>query len=64
MDVAIKGELKKEIEGMIMAPQSQSPRTNAVKARIDKAEKMPNGGCCNEKEETIHDTVSGCSCLA
>ena len=35
-----EGELKKETEGLIMAAQTQSLRTNVMKAQIDKA--LPN----------------------
>ena len=59
-----RGELKKETEGMIMAAQSQSLRTNAIKARIDKSREDAKCRMCNEKEETIHHIVSGCSNLA
>ena len=59
-----RGELKKETEGMIMPAQSQSLRTNAIKARIDKSRVDAKCRMCNEKEETIHHIVSGCSNLA
>ena len=59
-----KGELKKETEGMIMAAQSQSLRTNAIKARIDKSREDAKCRMCSEKDETIHHIVSGCSNLA
>ena len=59
-----RGELKKETEGMIMAAQSQSLKTNAIKARIDKSREDAKCRMCNEKEETIHHIVSGCSNLA
>ena len=62
--MARKGELKKETKGMIMAAQSQSPRTNAIKARIDKSRGDAKCRMCNEKEGTIHHIVSGCSNLA
>ena len=47
-----------------MAAQSQSLRTNAIKARIDKSREDAKCRMCNEKEETIHHIVSGRSNLA
>ena len=34
-----KGHLKKSIEGLIVAAQSQLIRTNAIKAKIDKSQR-------------------------
>ena len=47
-----------------MAAQSQSLRTNAIKARIDKSREDAKCRMCSEKDETIHHIVSGCSNLA
>ena len=47
-----------------MAAQSQSLRTNAIKARIDKSREDAKCRMCNEKEETIHHIVLRCSNLA
>ena len=58
------GELKKETEGLIMAAQTQSLRTNALKARIDKSTSDAMCRVCRQSEETVDHIVSGCSKLA
>eukprot|EP00112_Aurelia_sp_Birch-Aquarium-sp1_P026566 Seg95.4 transcript_id=Seg95.4/GoldUCD/mRNA.D3Y31 product="hypothetical protein" protein_id=Seg95.4/GoldUCD/D3Y31 len=47
-----------------MAAQSQSLRTNAIKARKDKSREDAKYRMCREKDETIYHIVSGCSNLA
>ena len=42
-----RGDLKKETEGLITAPQDQTVRTNAVKLKIEKK------SICKAKEETV-----------
>ena len=59
-----EGELKKETEGLIMAAQTQSLRTNAVKAKIDKSTSDATCRVCNQAEETVDHIVSGCSKFA
>ena len=59
-----EGELKKETEGLIMAAQTQSLRTNAVKAKIDKSTSDATCRVCKQAEETVDHIVSGCSKFA
>ena len=44
-----KGELMKETDGMILAVQYQSLRTNAIKQKWAKTEKMLSAGCVMKK---------------
>ena len=60
----VKGQLKKETEGLIMAAQTQSLRTNAIKAKIDKSQDNEKCRLCKSKEETVNHIVSGCQNLA
>ena len=47
-----------------MAAQTQSPRTNALKARIDKSTSNAKCRVCRKSEETVNQMFSGCSKLA
>ena len=58
------GELKKETEGLIMAAQTQSLRTNTIKTNIDKTQEDPKCTICKQKEETVSHIVSECPKLA
>ena len=58
------GELKKETEGLIMAAQTQSLRTNTIKTMIDKTQEDPKCRMCKQKEETVSHIVSECPKLA
>ena len=58
------GELKKETEGLIMAAQTQSLRTNTIKANIDKTQGDSKCRMCKQKEETVSHIVSECPKLA
>ena len=58
------GELKKETEGLIMAAQIQSLRTNVVKAKIDKSTSDVTCRVCKQSEETVDHIVSGFSKFA
>lgn len=60
----VKGQLKKETEGLIMAAQTQSLRTNVIKAKIDKSQDNAKCRLCKSKEETVNHIVSGCQNLA
>lgn len=60
----VKGQLKKETEGLIMAAQTQSLRTNAIKARIDKSQDDSKCRMCKSKDETVNHIVSECQKLA
>ena len=56
-----EGELKKETEGLIMAAQTQSLRTNVVKAKIDKSNSDATCRVCKQSEERVDHVASGCS---
>ena len=58
------GDLKREIESLIVAAQNQSIRTNLVKARIDKSQGDSLCRMCRKVDESIYHIVSGCSKLA
>ena len=58
------GELEKETEGLLMAAQTQSLRTNAIKAKIDKSQDDPNCRMCKQSEETVCHITSQCPKLA
>ena len=59
-----EGELKKETEGLIMAAQTQSLRTNVLKAKIDKSTSDATCRVCKQAEETVDHIVGGCSKFA
>ena len=58
------GDLKREIESLIVAVQTQSIRTNLVKARIDKSQGDSLCRVCRKVDESIDHIVSVCSKLA
>ena len=58
------GHLKRETEGLIVAVQNQSIRTNLVKAKIDKSQKDTLCRLCKEVDDSIDHVVRGCSKLA
>ena len=57
------GDLKRETESLIVAAQSQSIRTNLVKAKIDKSHRDSLCRVCRKVDESIDHVVSGCSKL-
>ena len=58
------GDLKRETESLIVAGQSQSIRTNRVKANIDKSQGDSLCRVCRKVDEIIDHIVNGCSKLA
>ena len=58
------GYLKRETKSLIITAQSQSIRTNVVKAKIDKSQKDTLCRLCKKADESIDHVVSGCSKLA
>ena len=58
------GDLKREIESLIVAAQNQSIRTNLVKAKIDKSQGDSLCRVWRKVEESIDNIVSGCIKLA
>ena len=55
-----KGDLKKETERLIIAPQDKALRTNAIKASIEKQNFYPLCRMCGETEETINHLIREC----
>ena len=47
------GDLKREIESLIVAAQNHSIRTNLVKARIDKSQRDSLSRVCRKVDESI-----------
>ena len=60
----VKGRLKKETEGLLIAAQDQALSTNAIKANIYKLKISPMCRLCGTKEETVDHLVSCCSTIA
>ena len=58
------GDLKMEIESLIVAAQNQSIKTNLVKAKIDKSQKDALCRLCKNADKSTDHVVSGCSKLA
>ena len=56
--------MKRETESLIVATQSQSIRTNLVKARIDKSQGDSLCTMRRKVDESIYHIVNGCSKLA
>ena len=58
------GFLKEETEGLILAAQEQSLRTNSIKYIIDKTSETPLCKLCGDATEKVRHIVSGCKKLA
>ena len=56
--------MKKETEGLIVAAQDRSLRTNVWRAKIEKANASPMCRMCGAAEETVFHLVSECSVMA
>ena len=59
-----KGNLKREIESLLMAVQNNAIRTNHIKARIDKTQQNSKCRLCMDRDESINHITSECSKLA
>ena len=64
LNLAKKGNIKRETESLLIVAQNNTKRTNYVKAKIDKMQQ--NGICrlCGDRDETINHIISECSKLA
>ena len=58
-----RGELMKETEGVIIAPQDQALRTRYIQRAIDVTNISPKCRKCNQKDETINHITSECPAL-
>ena len=52
------GYLKKEMEGLLVASQSQAMRTNALKGKIDKSQKSSLCRLCHQKSKMADHILS------
>ena len=59
-----KGNLKREIETLLIAVHDNAVRTNRIKARIDKTQQNSKCRLCGDRDETINQIISECSKLA
>ena len=59
-----KGNLKREMESLLIAAQDNAIRTNHIKARIDKTQQNSKCRLYGDRDETINHIISECSKLA
>ena len=59
-----KGNLKREMEFLLIAAQDNAIRTNHIKARIDKTQQNSKCRLCSDRDETVNHIISKCSKLA
>ena len=59
-----KGHLKRHTEGLCMAAQSQSVRTNVIKAKIEKSQEDSQCRLRKKTDETVYLLLSECPKLA
>ena len=64
VDVAKKGNLKRETESLPIALQNNAIRTNHIKARIDKTQQNSRFRLYGERDDIINHILSECSKLA
>ena len=62
--IIIKGNLKREMESLLIAAQDNAIRTNHIKVRIDKMQQNSKCRLCSDRNETINHIISECSKLA
>ena len=58
------GNIKREIESLLIAAQNNAMRTNNIKVRIDKDQQNSKCWLCGDRDETINHIISECSKLA
>ena len=58
--MAGEGHLKRHTRGLIMVAHSQSVRTNAIKATIDKSQEDSRCRLCKGTDETVNHLLSEC----
>ena len=59
-----KGNIKREMESLLIAAQDNVIRINHIKARIDKTQQNRKCRLCGDRDETINHIISECSKLA
>ena len=53
-----KGNLKREMESLLIAVQDNAIRTNYIKARIDETQQNSKCRLCSDRDETINHIIS------
>ena len=53
-----KGNVKREIESLLIAAQNNAIRTNHIKARIDKMQQNSKCRRCGDRDKTINHIIS------
>ena len=64
LDLAKKGNIKRETESLLIVAQNNAKRTNHIKARINKTQQNSKCRLCGDRGETINHIISECSKLA
>ena len=64
LDIAKKGNFKRETESLLIAAQDSALRTNHIKARIYKTQQNSKCRLCGDRDETIKYIISECRKLA
>ena len=59
-----KGNLKREIESLLIAAQNNVIKTNPIKVRIDKTQQNSRCRLWGDRDETINHILNKCSKLA
>ena len=63
LDVAKKGNLKRETLSLAIAAQNNATRINYIKAKIDKTRQNSKFRLCGDRDGTINHMISKCSKL-
>ena len=64
MDVAKKGNLKRETKSILIAAQNNAIWTNHIKVRIDKTQQNSRCRLCGDRDDTINRIIKECIKLA
>ena len=59
--MARKGNIKREIESLLIVSQNNAIRTNYVKAKIDKTQQNSECRLSRDRDETINHIIIECS---
>ena len=63
LNMARKGNLKRETESLLIAAQNNAIRTNYVKTKIEEAQEKSSCRLCGDRDETINHIISESSKL-
>ena len=64
LDMARKGNLKRETESLLLATQNNAIRINYIKAKIDNTQHHSKYRLYDNKDKTVNYIISECSKLA